>query len=118
MEVTNLSLVYLFAHLGRRVLDFFRHWYFYGFLRATHWAYNFLERLDRIFALRITAKNWLQPLYQDYSVIGYLWGFIFRSLRIFVGLSVYFIFFILFLTLLLFWDLIPIYTLYQIFVNL
>src|SRR3989344_355873 len=118
MEAGNISLVYLLKHLGRRVLDFFRHWYIDGFLKISDLALAALERLDRIFALRITAKNWLQPLYQDYSVIGYLWGFIFRSLRIFVGLSVYFIFFILFLTLLLFWDLIPIYTLYQIFVNL
>src|SRR3989344_7959917 len=118
MEVTNLSLVYLFAHLGRRVLDFFRHWYFYGFLRATHWAYNFLERLDKIFALRITAKNWLQPLYQDYSFIGYIWGFIFRTIRIIIGLVFYLILSLISSLVFLAWAAIPIFVIYQIFIKL
>ena len=111
-------MVYLFAHLGRRVLDFFRHWYFYGFLRATHWAYNFLERLDRIFALRITAKNWLQPLYQDYSFIGYLWGFIFRTVRILAALLVYGFFAAFSFGLFILWALIPPYVIYKILINL
>ena len=118
MEVSNLSLVYLLNHLGRRVLDFFRHWYFYGFLRTTHWSYNILERLDRIFALRITVKNWLQPLYQDYSFIGYLWGFIFRTARILAALAVYGIFLILAIGLFLFWSAIPILVIYNILTNL
>ena len=114
MEVTNVSLVYLLTHLGGRVLDFFRHWYFYGFLKATHLSYNALERLDQIFALRITVKNWFQPLYQDYSVIGYLWGFIFRTVRILAALLVYGIFMAASLGLFLLWALIPIYAMYKI----
>lgn len=118
MEISNISLVYLLTHLGRRVLDFFRHWYFYGFLKATHWSYNVLERLDRIFALRITVKNWLQPLYQDYSAIGYLLGFIFRTARIFTALAVYGFFMVAALGLFLLWAVIPPYVIYQIFSNL
>lgn len=118
MEVSNLSLVYLLTHLGRRVLDFFRHWYYHGFLRAIHWSYNILERLDRIFALRITLKNWLQPLFQDYSAIGYLWGFLFRTARISVALAVYGIFIIFAFGLFLAWAAIPPYVIYKILINL
>jgi len=118
VEVTNVSLVYLLTHLGRRILDFFRHWYYHGFLRAIHWSYNILERLDKIFALRITAKNWFQPLYQDYSFIGYLWGFVFRTVRIFLALIVYGIFALAAFGIFILWFLIPIYVIYQIFINL
>lgn len=118
MEVSNLSLVYLFTHLGRRVLDFFRHWYYHGFLRATHWTYNILERLDRIFALRITVKNWFQPLFQDYSLIGYLWGFIFRTARIFAALAAYGIVILAALGIFILWALIPPFVIYKILVNL
>lgn len=99
-------------------MDFFRHWYLHGFLRATHWSYNFLERLDRFFALRITVKNWLQPLYQDYTLIGYLWGFIFRTLRIFLALIVYGILVLISFGLFVLWSLIPLYVIYQILINL
>lgn len=114
MEITNISLIYILTHLGRRVLDFFRHWYWHGFLLATHWFYNFLERLDRVFALRITIKNWLQPLYQDYTVIGYAWGFIFRTARIILGLAVYAGFILLAIALFLVWSAIPPYVVYKI----
>ena len=118
MEVSNLSLVYLLTHFGRRVLDFFRHWYIDGFFRAVHWTLNGLERLDRSFALRITAKNWLQPLYQDYSIIGYLWGFVFRTGRILAALLVYAFFLALSAALFLLWASIPLFVVYQIIINL
>ena len=118
MEINSISVVYLLAHLGRRILDFFRHWYFYGFLKAINWSYNVLERLDRNFALRVTAKNLFQPLYQDYSAIGYLWGFIFRTARIFTGLVIYGIFIILSSAIFILWALLPPYVIYQIFTNL
>lgn len=114
----EVSLVYLITHLGRRISDFFRHWYLDGFLKATHWFLNFLERLDRIFALRITAKNWFQPLFQDYTLIGYLWGFVFRTVRIAVGLLIYAFFAIIFAGLFLLWAALPLYSMYQIITNL
>ena len=117
MEVSNLSLVYLLNHLGRRVLDFFWHWYWHGFLRATPITYSVLERLDRNFALRVTAKNLFQPLYQDYSAIGYLWGFIFRVARILVALLVYGVFILFAGILFLIWCAIPIYVIFKIIIN-
>jgi len=118
MEITSISFLYLFTHLASRILDFFRHWYIHGFIRAIHLALGFLERLDRIFALRITMKNWFQPLYQDYTVIGYIWGFIFRTIRIFIGLVIYAIFILFAFALFMLWAAIPFYVMYQIVVNI
>ena len=114
----NVSLVYLLTHLGRRVLDFFRHWYVDGFLRATHWTLNALERLDRKFAFRVTVKYWFHPLYQDYTVIGYFFGFIFRTLRIAAALAVYGLATLLAFGLFLLWAAAPIFVIYQILWNL
>ncbi|MDO8429976.1 MAG: hypothetical protein Q7S73_01245 [bacterium] len=118
MEANNVSIVYLLAHLGRRILDFLRHWYIHGFLRAIDVSYNILEKLDKIFALQITAKNWFQPLYQDYSIIGYLWGFVFRTARIFASLVIYGIFIILSSILFILWALLPPYVIYKIISSL
>ncbi len=117
MRYSNISLVYIMNHFIRRIGDFFRHWYIDGFLKATDLILNGLERLDRRFALRITAKNWFQPLYQDYSAIGYLWGFIFRTIRIAVSLFVYGVFLSIAAILFLIWLLIPFFVIYEIFKN-
>jgi hypothetical protein len=117
IEINSVSLVYILTHLGKRVVDFFHHWYIDAFIIATHWAYNLLERLDRIFALRITAKNWFQPLYQDYTVIGYMWGFVFRTFRIIMGIVVYVFFIVASLALYLFWAAVPLFVIYQIVAN-
>ncbi len=118
MEVNSLSLVYIFSHLGRRISDFFRHWYVDGFYKAVHWTLNFLERMDQYFALRITVKNWFQPLYQDYTFIGYLWGFVFRTIRIAAGSAAYLFLIAIAAALFAVWALIPIYVIYQIIFNL
>ncbi len=118
MQFLDISLLYIFTHLTRRISDFFRHWYVDGFFRFVDWALSGLERLDKRFAVRITAKNWLQPLYQDYTVIGYVWGFIFRTIRIFVGLSVYLAFILFALTLFICWAAFPVLVIYQILSNL
>lgn len=118
MQFSDISLLYITTHLGRRISDFFRHWYVDGFFRAMDWALSGLERLDKRFAVRITAKNWFQPLYQDYTIIGYVWGFIFRTVRIFVGLSVYLAFVIFAASLFSAWAALPVFVIYQIFTNL
>lgn len=114
----NISLIYLLTQAGKRGLYFFRHWYIDGFIRWAHWVWNALERLDRVLALRITARNWYKPLYQDYTIAGYFFGFLFRMLRIFVALVVYLSLFLLAASLFLFWSAIPIYAIYQVAINL
>ena len=113
----DISFLYIATHLGRRALDFFRHWYVDGFLRSVDWTLGILERLDKKFAVRITVKNWFQPLFQDYTLIGYIWGFIFRTIRIFIGLSVYLAFILSAAILFAGWAAFPLFVIYQIFSN-
>ena len=113
----GISPLYLLNQAGYRILEFFRHWYLNGFLTASHLSLNVLERLDRIFAFKITLKNLFQPLYQDYSVIGYIWGFVFRSLRLIAGSIVYGALVLISVVLYLIWAVIPLYVIYNIFIN-
>lgn len=118
MQYSDISLVYLFNHLAGRGGDFLKHWYVDGFFRSVDWTLRFFEKLDRRIALRITVKNWLQPLYQDYTIIGFIWGFIFRTIRIVFGLVVYAAVLIIAGSLFLLWSALPIFVVYQIFNNL
>lgn len=118
MQYSDISLVYLLNYFSRRVRDFFRHWYASGFLKAVDWTLHIFEGMDRRFAIRITAKNWLQPLYQDYTIIGYIWGFIFRTIRIAVGLIVYTVVLAAAVSLFLTWASLPLLVVYKIFSNL
>ncbi len=113
----EISLVYVANRLGYRILAFFQHWYLNGFLTASGSLLNVLERLDHFFALKITFKNLFQPLYRDYSLIGYLWGFVFRSLRLIAGGLVYGIILLITGALYLVWAAIPIYIIYKIIFN-
>lgn len=54
-----------------------------------HMFLSLFERVDRVVALRMTAKYIFHPLYKDYSVVGRVVGFIFRTLRIIIGVVVY-----------------------------
>jgi hypothetical protein len=82
---------YLFSRLAFRFGSFFRHWYVGGSRRYAHAALNFFELMDRGFALKITLRHLFKPMYGDYSAVGYALGFIFRSIRLVIGLVVYII---------------------------
>jgi len=118
MEITSISLVYILTHLGLRIFDFFRHWYWHGFLKSANWFFNILERLDRYFAVRISIRFLFKPLYQDYSWIGYMWGFVFRAIRIVAGFIFYIVLMAIALAMFLVWAAIPLFVVYQIIVNL
>ena len=109
----SFSLVYLVNRFFYRVYEFLRHWYRDGFLWFTRHTVNLLEGLDRFFALRVTFRDWFKPLYQDYSAIGYILGFIFRTGRLFFGGLFYLIIAAVSLLLYLIWAAIPIYILYK-----
>ena len=86
-----LALIYLGRRAIFRVVDFFHHWYgdaskvlFHGFLST-------LERADRYFAFRVTARHFFEPLYQDYSVVGRILGVFFRSVRLGLASVIYLI---------------------------
>jgi len=103
----NFAAVYLVRRFFYRLLDFFHHWYIDGSRNFGHWFISSLESLDRTFAIRITLRYLFHPLYKDYTIIGRILGFIFRSARIFLGLAVYSLLTILFLVIYVGWLLVP-----------
>ncbi len=109
----SFSVVYLLQRFFYRIYEAIRHWYRDGFLWFVHHTLNVLEGLDRTFALRITFRYWLKPLYQDYTVIGYILGFIFRTFRLVIGGFVYLVIILAALLLYLVWAAIPIYIVYK-----
>lgn len=109
----SFSLVYLIQRFFYRIIQFLRHWHIGGFLAITHWTLNILERLDRVLALRITLRFLFKPLYQDYTILGYLLGFIFRSSRILIAAFVYTLVIAVSVVIYLAWAAIPIYLVYK-----
>lgn len=84
-----MVLPYLFGRAIHRITLFFTDWYVGGFRLVSGRTINTLESLDRRWALIITLRNIFQPLYQDHTFIGSILGFIFRSIRIVIGVCLY-----------------------------
>lgn len=111
-------MVVVISYLGRqfvwRIFEFLEHWYL-GSFRVT--GGRFMELLrdwDKFFALKITVRHWLEPLYQDRTLIGYILGPIFRTGRIILALIVYLLVTALAGLLYVLWLLIPPYIIYKI----
>ena len=115
MNIPGFSLFYLIKQFFFRIFSFLRHWYIDGFVFVWHKLLGALERLDRFFAVKITMRHWLEPLYQDKTVLGYILGFIFRTLRVLFGGMVYLVISILGAMIYLAWALVPLYCVYMIF---
>ena len=86
----SFSLVYLAQRFFYRVYEFLWHWYVNSFYIFSHGAISLLQLLDEKLALAINLRLWFKPLYQDYTIIGYILGFLFRTLRIGVAVALYF----------------------------
>lgn len=84
-----LALLYLLERGCYRVGNFFHHWYIDGTRQYGHFAHSLYASLDRTFAVWITLRHFFEPLYGDYTIIGYILGFIFRSLRVLFGGTLY-----------------------------
>jgi hypothetical protein len=80
----------------------------------SNFVINRLEHLDRFLAWRITLKNLFQPLYKDYTTIGYALGFLFRFLRVVLGSVVYVVAFAIALAFYIAWLALPPYLLYRV----
>ena len=84
-----MSLSYILLQALGWVTDFFRHWYADGFRAFVKAFLRLLSALDRALAFRVSVKNLFSPMYQDKSFIGYVFGFLFRLVRISVALATY-----------------------------
>lgn len=87
---------------------FSRHWYIDSFYVFIKYSRSLFLRMDRVIAARVTLLNFFKPLYQDYTILGYIYGFIFRSLRLLVGAAVYLLLGALAIFLFGMWLLIPV----------
>lgn len=105
----SFSLVYLVQRFVYRIYEFVRHWYVGGFLAIARRTLAVLESLDQTLALWVTFRYLFRPLYQDYSVIGYVLGFIFRVFRLFMGSLVYLVIISVAAAIYLLWAGLPLY---------
>ena len=107
MNPMEFAPVYIVVRFAYRIVDFFHHWYVDGtrvFLRR---AMLFLHELNRTFAVFVTFKHFFEPLYKDYSIPGRVWGVVFRTGRVVLGILFTLCFAVLFLAAYLFWILLP-----------
>lgn len=109
MRVMDFALIYLFQRFFYRIGEFLRHWYIKSVRIYWNAVFNRLEGLDYYFAWRITARHLFEPLYKDYSIIGYILGFIFRTLRLVIASVIYVCIFGIAIALYALWVLLPIY---------
>ncbi len=105
---------YLFNRFVYRIKEFFRHWYIKSFFIYSQFVVSQLEKLDRFLAFKITLRYLFKPLYQDYSFLGYILGFIFRVCRLVFGGIIYAVVFALAVALYIIWLATPIYVVYKI----
>ena len=108
------SLTYLVKRLFYRIFEFLRHWYLKSPRVYYHHVFNMLESLDYRLAWRITLKNLFEPLYKDYSIIGHIIGFLFRTSRLVFGGVIYLILFAFAIAIYLAWLAIPLFIIFQI----
>lgn len=78
---------------------------------------DILSDIDRKLAWKVTLRHFFEPLYQDYSLIGRMLGFVFRSLRLAGGLFIYAIVFSVAIGLYVVWVLIIPYLLLRVFIG-
>jgi hypothetical protein len=109
-------LNYITTRSVYKLVEFFRDWYVGSFFLLSRLASHIFRVLDRNLALRINLHHFFEPLYQDRTVIGYILGFIFRSLRLLIGLVSYFVLFVAFVLIYVAWCLIPVYLVYEVLV--
>jgi len=85
----NNAVTYLTLRFFSNFLGFVRHWYKDGFIKIIEKTVKVLEAADRTLALKITLINFFKPLYQDYTIPGFIFGFFFRSLRVIIAIVAY-----------------------------
>jgi hypothetical protein len=104
-----MAFSYILVQVLNWIADFFRHWYVDGFGAFVKAFLRLLSTFDRALAFRVSVKNLFNPMYQDRSVLGYVFGFFFRLVRISVALVMYVVLGAVFIILYTAWALIPPY---------
>lgn len=110
-----MTLIYLIRRFFYRILDFLRHWYVKSAKIYSNFVLDELQKIDRILAWRVNVKYLFQPLYKDYSLIGYALGFILRFFRLIGTSLIYLIIFAIAILIYLLWLAVPILILWKTF---
>lgn len=108
------AFIYLITRFFSRIRMFLKHWYFDSYKKTFHLLVNFLEYLDKFFAIEINFRHIFEPLYRDRSVMGYVIGFLFRTIRIILALIIYLAVVFVAIFLYLIWLAIPPFAIYKI----
>jgi len=111
--VETFAFGYVLYRFFYRIFAFFRNWYIGGFYVVARRTISFLETLDWIFAWHATLRNFFQPLYQDHTVVGHLFGAVFRSFRLIAGTVFYAVVIAVAIAAYLAWALLPPAILYK-----
>ena len=100
------------------IINFFYIWYIQSSKDFWHKEISFIKRIERDIGILINLKLLFQPIFGDYSYIGRVIGPLFRLGRVFIGLFIIFISFIVVLMIYFIWILLPPASLLMIFLNL
>lgn len=110
MDSQNSSkiIAYLAFEIQRSLTDFFIDWFYVTPKKIIRkMVYNFKE-FDRSLGLEAMVKNWLNPLYQDYDIWGYVIGIAIRTVYIIIaGSSFFMLYFLISILIILAWYLFP-----------
>ncbi len=96
---------------------FFRRWYAGGFFVVYDMVRSLFRRLERKFALRANAHFLFKPLYQEYNIVGYVIGFVYRALTLLFGGLVYAFIGLSGVVVFAAWAAIPAYGIYRIIIG-
>jgi len=109
---------YIVVRFMGRLFGFLDHWYRGGTQFFWRQFGDTITSFEGIFAVVLTVRHLFEPLYQDRTVIGYILGFIFRTLRAFIGLVVYLFTTVVIFAFYLLWLALPAFAIYKVLVGL
>ena len=104
-----MVFVYLFRQAAYGFVSFFEHWYARGFRTWWNFVAHSVSQFDHSFGWRVTGAHLFEPLYKDFSAVGYIIGIPFRIARFFIGLLFYALFLFVSAAIFLIWLCAPAY---------
>ena len=93
-------------------------WYSQGLKRIVLYSWQSLKNTNRNLALAIMFKHILKPMYGQYDRAGRIISFFMRLVLLLAKLIAFFFFLLFYISLIIFWLLLPVFTMYQIIFNL
>jgi hypothetical protein len=93
------------------LIDFIDFWFHHFPRRITRSFFDFIYYLDKFFGLKANLRNLTQPLFRDFSIVGYAIAFSYRLIKVFTSGIIYLFVALLYLIFLILWIFLPIFLL-------